>query len=201
MKTLEIINIDKFKYTLKDLEKEYILNIEFAGYNPVVHDKIIMHEELLNILYLLSFGPLDSIYGKNIQDKDDQDIIVIIHDDKKIYLKRLYGWFMISLDDFKKVELKVGTIIDASINKGARKPAYKMRIDFGDAGIKNTSAQITKLYEPSDLIGKQVVAVINFPPLKVSEVKSEVLVLGAETPDGVVLLTTDKLVANGAMVD
>ena len=201
MKTLEIISIDKFKYTLKDLEKEYILNIEFAGYNPVVHDKIIMHEELLNILYLLSFGPLDSIYGKNIQDKDDQDIIVIIHDDKKIYLKRLYGWFMISLDDFKKVELKVGTIIDASVNKGARKPAYKMRIDFGDDGIKNTSAQITKLYEPSDLIGKQVVAVINFPPLKVSEVKSEVLVLGAETPDGVVLLTTDKLVANGAMVD
>lgn len=109
---------------------------------------------------------------------------------------------MISLDDFKKVELKVGTIIDASINKGARKPAYKMRIDFGDdIGIKNTSAQITKLYEPSDLIGKQVVAVVNFPPLKVSEVKSEVLVLGAETPDGVVLLTTDKLVANGAMVD
>ena len=106
---------------------------------------------------------------------------------------------MISLDDFKKVELKVGTIIDASVNKGARKPAYKMRIDFGDAGIKNTSAQITKLYEPSDLIGKQVVAVV--PPLKVSEVKSEVLVLGAETPDGVVLLTTDKLVANGAMVD
>ena len=91
MKTLEIINIDKFKYTLKDLEKEYILNIEFANFLPEVSDKIIIHEELLNIPYLLSFGPLDSIYGKNIQDKDDPDIIVIIHDDKKIYLKRLYG--------------------------------------------------------------------------------------------------------------
>ena len=151
--------------------------------------------------FVYSFVDVENNFVMRSDKTDDQDIIVIIHDDKKIYLKRLYGWFMISLDDFKKVELKVGTIIAASINKGARKPAYKMRIDFGDAGIKNTSAQITKLYEPSDLIGKQVVAVINFPPLKVSEVKSEVLVLGAETPDGVVLLTTDKLVANGAMVD
>ena len=91
MKTLEIINIDKFKYTLKDLEKEYILNLEFVSIIPIIGDKIIIHEKLLNISYLLSFGPLDCIYGKNIKDKNDQDIIVIIHNDNKTYLKRLYG--------------------------------------------------------------------------------------------------------------
>lgn len=107
----------------------------------------------------------------------------------------------ISIDDFKKVDMRVGTIIDASINKGARKPAYKLKIDFGEEiGIKNSSAQITDLYEPEDLIGKQVVAVINFEPVKISQVKSEVLVLGVETSLGVALLNIDKNVLNGSRI-
>lgn len=107
----------------------------------------------------------------------------------------------ISIEDFKKVDMRVGTIIDASINKGARKPAYKLKIDFGEEiGIKNSSAQITDLYEPEDLIGKQVVAVINFEPVKISQVKSEVLVLGADTSLGVALLNIDKNVLNGSRI-
>lgn len=107
----------------------------------------------------------------------------------------------ISIDDFKKVDMRVGTIIDASINKGARKPAYKLKIDFGEEiGIKNSSAQITDLYEPEDLIGKQVVAVINFKPVKISQVKSEVLVLGVDTSLGVALLNIDKNVLNGSRI-
>lgn len=107
----------------------------------------------------------------------------------------------ITIDDFKKVDMRVGTIIDASINKGARKPAYKLKIDFGeDIGIKNSSAQITDLYEPEDLINKQVVAVINFEPVKISQVKSEVLVLGVDTSLGVALLNIDKKVLNGSRI-
>ncbi len=107
----------------------------------------------------------------------------------------------ISIEDFKKVDMRVGTIIDASINKGARKPAYKLKIDFGEEiGIKNSSAQITDLYEPEDLIGKQVVAVINFEPVKISQVKSEVLVLGVDTSLGVALLNIDKNVLNGSRI-
>lgn len=107
----------------------------------------------------------------------------------------------ISIDDFKKVDMRVGTIIDASINKGARKPAYKLKIDFGEEiGIKNSSAQITDLYEPENLIGKQVVAVINFEPVKISQVKSEVLVLGVDTSLGVALLNIDKNVLNGSRI-
>lgn len=107
----------------------------------------------------------------------------------------------ISIEDFKKVDMRVGTIIDASINKGARKPAYKLKIDFGEEiGIKNSSAQITDLYEPEDLIGKRVVAVINFEPVKISQVKSEVLVLGVDTSLGVALLNIDKNVLNGSRI-
>ncbi len=108
---------------------------------------------------------------------------------------------MISLDDFNKIDIRVGTIIDASINKGARNPAYKLQIDFGEEiGVKNSSAQITELYTPCDLIGKQVVAVINFEPIKISEVKSEVRILGVDSPNGVVLLNLDQKVANGTKI-
>lgn len=107
---------------------------------------------------------------------------------------------MLTFDDFKKVDMRVGTIVDASINKGARKPAYKLKIDLGDMGIKNSSAQITAVYKPEDIIGKQVICVVNFEPIKISEVKSEVLVLGLDTDLGVVLLTTERNVTNGRRV-
>lgn len=107
---------------------------------------------------------------------------------------------MLTIDEFKKVDMRVGTIIDASINKGARKPAYKLKIDLGELGIKNSSAQITDIYKPEDLIGKKVICVINFEPIKISEVKSEVLVLGVDSGSGVVLLTTDQQVLSGTRV-
>lgn len=107
---------------------------------------------------------------------------------------------MLTFDDFKKVDMRVGTIVDASINKGARKPAYKLKIDLGELGIKNSSAQITTVYKPEDIMGKQVICVVNFEPIKISEVKSEVLVLGLDTDLGVVLLTTERNVTNGKRV-
>lgn len=107
---------------------------------------------------------------------------------------------MITLDDFNRIEMRVGTITSASINKGARKPAYKLKIDFGELGIKNSSAQITELYQPADLVGKQIIAVINFEPIRISEIKSEVRILGAETPSGIILLSLDKETPNGALI-
>ncbi len=108
---------------------------------------------------------------------------------------------LISLEEFEKVDIRIGTITDASINKKARHPAYKLKIDFGDEiGTKWSSAQITDLYEPNDLIGKQVVCVVNFNPIRISEVKSEVRVLGVDTKEGVSLLTIDDKVLNGSKI-
>lgn len=107
---------------------------------------------------------------------------------------------MIEIKDFTKVEMRVGTIISASLNELAKKPAYKLTIDFGEYGIKNSSAQITDVYNPSDLINKQVVAVMNFKPMKIGDIYSEVLVLGVDTPNGVVLLKPDSNVENGTKV-
>lgn len=108
---------------------------------------------------------------------------------------------MIQLEDFEKVDIRVGTIVEASINKGARKPAYKMKIDFGsEIGIKGSSAQITDLYTPEELIGKQVIAVINFNPIRISQVKSEARILGIDTEKGVALLSVDRNVENGKRI-
>ena len=108
---------------------------------------------------------------------------------------------MIEYDDFLKVEMRVGTIIDAEPNVKARKPAYKLTIDFGEEiGIKTSSAQITDLYTPDTLIGRQIIAVMNFKPIKVADVKSEVLVLGTDTEKGVALLQPDISVANGSRI-
>ena len=76
---------------------------------------------------------------------------------------------MITLEDFKKIDIRVGTIIDASINKGAKKQAYKLKIDFGPLGIKKSSAQIIDLYKEENLIGKQIIAVVNLNPIHISE--------------------------------
>lgn len=105
----------------------------------------------------------------------------------------------ISFDDFLKVDVRVGRIVEAEEFPEARKPAYKMRIDFGpDIGIKKTSAQITKHYTPETLAGKLVMAVVNFSPRQIGPVMSEVLTLGVPDEDGeVVLLAPDKDVPVG----
>ncbi len=107
----------------------------------------------------------------------------------------------ISWDEFTRVEIHTGTIIDAAPNKKARVPAYVMRIDFGDLGIKTSSAQITKNYGVDELVGQQVVAVTNFAPKRIAGVKSEVLVLGAVGGDeDIVLLQPTHRVKNGLRI-
>ena len=107
----------------------------------------------------------------------------------------------ISFDDFMGVELRVGTVIEAAINQKAKKPAYELSVDFGPYGIKTSSAQITHNYQPKDLVGKQVIAVMNFPVKRIAGVKSEVLVLGAYSESReVVLLGLTHEVENGSRV-
>jgi len=106
----------------------------------------------------------------------------------------------ISFDDFIRVDIRVGTVIEAEPFPEARKPAIKMKIDFGnELGVKKSSAQITAHYRPEDLIGRQVMAVVNFPSRQIGPLMSEVLTLGFEDGDkAVVLANIDKPVANGA---
>ncbi len=105
----------------------------------------------------------------------------------------------ISFDDFLKVDVRVGTIVDVQAFPEARKPAYKLWVDFGaELGTRKTSAQITKYYTMDELIGRQVAAVLNFPPKQVGKFMSEVLVLGFPDQDGeVVLIGVDHEVPNG----
>lgn len=105
----------------------------------------------------------------------------------------------ISFDDFLKVDVRVGTVTRAEPFPEARKPAVKLWVDFGDAiGEKKTSAQITKYYQPDVLVGRQVAAVVNFPPKQIGKFMSEILVLGFPDADGeVVLLSVDHPVPNG----
>lgn len=105
----------------------------------------------------------------------------------------------ISFDDFLKVDVRVGTVTRAEPFPEARKPAIKLWVDFGDAiGEKKTSAQITKYYDPDTLVGRQVAAVVNFPPKQIGKFMSEILVLGFPDAEGeVVLLSVDHPVPNG----
>lgn len=105
---------------------------------------------------------------------------------------------MATFDDFMKLDIRVGTVVDAKAFEKARKPAYQLWIDFGEElGIKKTSAQITDHYTPETLIGKQVLAVVNFPPRQIANFLSEILVLGTYSEGGVVLITPDTPVKNG----
>lgn len=106
----------------------------------------------------------------------------------------------ISWDDFDRVELRAGTVVQAEVFTEARRPAYKLMVDFGESiGVRKSSAQITVLYEPSELVGRQVVAVVNFPPKQIGPMRSECLVTGFHREDGaVVLAQPEQPVPNGA---
>ena len=104
---------------------------------------------------------------------------------------------MVTFDDFLKLDIRVGTILEASIFENAKRPAYKLKIDFGELGIKKSSAQITDKYMIDELIGKKILAVVNFPPRQIANYMSEVLVLGTYSDGGVVLITPDKETKNG----
>ena len=102
-----------------------------------------------------------------------------------------------TIEDFNKLDIRVGTIIEAKVFEKAKRPAYQLKVDFGELGIKNSSAQITEKYRVEDLIGKQVLGVVNFPPRQIANFFSEVLVLGTYSDGGVVLITPDQEVKNG----
>ena len=105
---------------------------------------------------------------------------------------------MATIEDFEKLDIRAGTILEAKKFEKARKPAYKLEIDFGEEiGIKKSSAQITNLYSLDELKGKQVLAVVNFPPRQIADFMSEVLVLGTNSKEGIILITPDKLAENG----
>ena len=108
---------------------------------------------------------------------------------------------MISWSDFEKVDMRAGTIVSVDDFPEARKPAYKLKIDFGEFGIKQSSAQITDLYSKEDLLNKQIIAVVNFPPKQIANFLSECLVMGVYAKDNsVVLLKPERETINGMKV-
>lgn len=107
----------------------------------------------------------------------------------------------ISWEDFEKIDIRTGTITHASELPKAKKPAYQLIIDFGNLGIRQSSAQITRFYTPENLIGQQVIAVVNFPPKRIAGFVSECLVLGIyDENNDVVLLTPKQPVSNGLKI-
>ncbi len=106
----------------------------------------------------------------------------------------------INFEDFIKVDLRVGTIIKVNYFPEARQPAYQLTIDFGELGIKKSSAQITKLYTKEELLNRQIVAVVNFPKKQIANFMSECLVMGAVNGNDVMLLKPEQMVKNGSTV-
>lgn len=108
---------------------------------------------------------------------------------------------IITVEDFTKIDLRVGTIIEVKDFPEARHPAYQLIIDFGDLGIKKSSAQITTLYKKEDLLHRQIIAVINFPKKQIVKFSSECLVLGAVNGKDVILLNPETKVKNGSVIN
>lgn len=105
---------------------------------------------------------------------------------------------MATFEDFMKLDIRVGEVMEVELFEKAKKPAYKLWVDFGDEiGIKKSSAQITECYKKEDLIGKQVLGVVNFPPRQIADFKSEVLILGIYSTQGVVLIQPEQSVKKG----
>ncbi len=105
---------------------------------------------------------------------------------------------MATIEDFNRLDIREGTVLEAKLFAKARKPAYQLTIDFGqELGIRRSSAQITEVYTPEMLVGTQVLAVVNFPPRQIADFMSEVLVLGTYSSQGVVLIRPDQPVQNG----
>lgn len=106
----------------------------------------------------------------------------------------------ITFEDFTKVDLRVGTIIEVNDFPEARHPAYQLTIDFGTLGVKKSSAQITTLYKEDDLLNKQIVAIVNFPKKQIAKLMSDCLVLGAVNGKDVILLNPENKVPNGSII-
>jgi tRNA-binding protein len=105
---------------------------------------------------------------------------------------------MATFDDFQKLDIRVGEITRAQVFEKARKPAYQLWVDFGpEIGVKRSSAQITECYAAADLVGRQVLGVVNFPPRQIADFASEALVLGVYAEQGVVLIMPERAVKNG----
>ena len=120
----------------------------------------------------------------------------MIHISTNKFMKENITW-----NDFEKIDIRCGTVTEAKVFEKARKPAYQLLIDFGVLGNKRSSAQITAHYQPLELVGRQVIAVVNFPPKQIGGFMSECLVLGVYDADGtVVLLKADKAMENGSKI-
>ncbi len=109
--------------------------------------------------------------------------------------KETIGW-----EDFEKIDFRLGTITKAAVNQKAKKPAYKLWLDLGELGEKTSSGQFTRLYQPQDMVGKQVLCVVNFAPMSIAGFTSEVLVTGFLNENGIVLAVADKSISNGAIL-
>jgi tRNA-binding protein len=115
-------------------------------------------------------------------------------------IKHLMAKDTISFEDFQKIDIRIGTIIEINDFPKAKIPAYQLKIDFGKLGIKESSAQITSLYTKKELLNKEVVAIINFKPKQIADFMSECLVLGVQNGKDVVLLQSQKKARNGSRI-
>lgn len=136
------------------------------------------------------------MFGKKVHINKNPNIFgkrFIIQNALLLWMKEI-----IDYPDFEKIDFRVGTIVEVLDFPEARKPAYKLKIDFGkEIGVKKSSAQIKNIYSPDELVGKQVVCVVNFKPKQIGPFLSEVLTTGFESDQGVILTTVDKPVKNG----